>query len=195
MLASIGYPFIVHTLVVMEEFLFAGFYIVVLLLLVSLQNISQGHKGLAAGLFILSVAVTALLVYQAQWVIFLPPVIIPLILAVIFGQTLLGGHTAFITSIAKKIRKVPLTEKEKSYTRVITQLWVVFFLFLAVESAVVALLADIETWSYITNFLNYILVLIFAIGEFLLRRIILNDLEHPGFIGFVKQLIDVQRSH
>ncbi len=194
MLASISYPFLVHYLVVTEQYLFAGIYIVALLLLIVVQNFLQGYKWLATGLLLLSVAISAILIYKARLVVFLPPVLIPLALAYVFGKTLMGQQTAFITGIAQKIRATPLVEKEKKYTRFITYMWVLFFLFLAIESMVVAVIFDMETWSYITNFLNYILVVFFAMFEYLLRRIVLRHLEHPCFISFIKQLIHVQRS-
>jgi len=194
LLASISYPFLVHYLVVTEQYLLAGIYIVVLLLLIAVRNFLQSYKGLATGLFLLSLVIVAILIYRTQFVVFLPPILIPLALAYAFGKTLMAGQTAFITTIAQKIRATPLVEKEKKYTRFITYMWVLFFLFLAIESIVVAVVYDIETWSYITNFLNYILVAFFAMFEYLLRRIVLHHLEHPGFIGFIKQLIHVQRN-
>jgi len=194
LLASVSYPFLVHYLVVTEQYLIAGIYIIALLLLIAAQNLLQGYKWLAVGLLLLSVVISTVLIYQTQLVVFLPPVLIPLALAYVFGKTLIGKQTAFITTLAQKIRTTPLVAEEKKYTRFITYLWVLFFLFLAIESVVVAFAYNMETWSYITNFLNYILVLIFAMFEYLLRRIILNKLEHPSFIGFIKQLIQVQRN-
>lgn len=194
LLASISYPFLVHYLVVTEQYFLAGIYIVVLLWLIAVQNFLQAYKWLAAGLFLLSLIIVAVLIYKTQFVVFLPPVLIPLVLAYAFGKTLMAGQTAFITVIAQKIRTTPLVEKEKKYTRFITYMWVLFFLFLAIESMVVAAVYDVETWSYITNFLNYILVVFFAMFEYLLRRIVLHRLEHPGFISFIKQLIHVQRN-
>lgn len=194
LLASISYPFLVHYLVVIEQYLLAGVYVIALLLMIALQNFLQNDKWLAMGLLLLSLLIGMILIYKAQLVVFLPPVLIPLALAYVFGKTLMGGQTAFITSIAQKIRTTPLAEKEKKYTRFITYMWVLFFLFLSIESMLVAFFYDMETWSYITNFLNYILVVLFVMFEYLLRRIILKNLEHPGFIGFIKQLIKVQRS-
>lgn len=194
LLASISYPFLVHYLVVTEQYLIAGTYIVVLLLLIAVQNFLQGYKWLAMGLLLLSVVISMVLIYQAQLVVFLPPILIPLALAYVFGKTLIGKQTAFITTLAQKIRSTPLVEEEQKYTRFITYLWVLFFLFLAIESIVVAFVYNMEIWSYITNFLNYILVVIFAMFEYLLRRIILSKLEHPSFIGFIKKLIQVQRN-
>ncbi len=194
LLASISYPFLVHYLVVTEQYLFAGVYVIALLLMIALQNFLQNYKWLAIGLLLLSLLIGAVLIYKTQLVVFLPPVLIPLALAYVFGKTLMSGQTAFITSIAQKIRTTPLVEKEKKYTRFVTYMWVLFFLFLSIESMLVAFFYDMETWSYITNFLNYILVVLFVMFEYLLRRMVLQNLEHPGFISFIKQLINVQRS-
>jgi len=192
LLVSVCYPFVVHYLVVTEQYLFAGIYIIVMMLLIGIQKILYGNRSLAIGLIFFAVIVSCLLYYQTRLIIFIPPVIIPLALAIIFGRTLIGDQTAFITIISQKMISRPLFEEEKKYTRFITYLWVSFFLFLVVESIMVAFTYSIETWSYVTNFLNYILVVVFSLSEYVLRRVILHHIEHPSFIGFIKQLIHVQ---
>lgn len=176
-----------------EQFLYAGLYIIFVSLILTAQNSYQGYKLLAfaLGLFTLSIATT--LWFNKQLIIFLPPILIPLTLAYIFGKTLLGNQQAFITVMAQKIRSTPLIEREIKYTRIITYLWVIFFIVISVEALYLAFFSDITTWSYVTNFLNYILIAAMFVVEYVVRRIVLSEIEHPGFIGFIKNLIDVQR--
>lgn len=124
----------------------------------------------------------------------LPPVLIPLAWAYIFGKSLLDNKTAWLTFIAQKIRNKELDEEETNYTRQVTKVWFVFFIALAVESIVVAVFYDFETWSYVTNFLNYIFIVVLMFIEFTLRKVVLNKLSHPSFATFIKQLINAQRN-
>ena len=195
LLASVSYPFLIHYWVVSEQYLQAGWYIIFVTLILTIQNLYQGYKFLALGLGLLSLGIAITLWFNNQLIIFLPPILIPLTLAYIFGKTLLGNQLAFITIMAQKIRKVPLIEREIKYTRTVTYAWVMFFIVIAIEALYFALFSDTTTWSYVTNFLNYILIVAFFIAEYVVRRIVLSEIEHPSFIGFIKQLIYVQRNN
>ena len=190
--AIVSYPFVIHYLVLNEYFQQASFYILTLVFLLVLQNIIQGHKWLAAILIILTLIFGITLWLDSQMVVFLPPILIPLALAYLFGKTLIGDNTAFITVLAQKIRNTDLDEREIKYTRKVTWLWFAFFIITIIEDILLAYFADVATWSYITNFVNYLLVTGLFIIEYSVRRIVLSELEHPGFISFVKKLIRAQ---
>lgn len=176
-----------------EQFLYAGLYIIFVALILMTQNLYQGYKLLAfaMGMFTLSIAAT--LYFNQKLILFLPPILIPLTLAYIFGKTLLGEQQAFITVMAQKMSNTTLIDSEIKYTRIITYLWVIFFIVIATEALYLALFYDMTTWSYVTNFLNYILIAAMFVVEYVVRRIVLSEIDHPGFIGFIKKLIDVQR--
>lgn len=190
--AIVSYPFVIHYLVLNEYFQQASFYILTLVFLLVLQNIIQGHKWLAAILIVLTFIFGITLWLDSQMVVFLPPILIPLALAYLFGKTLIGNNTAFITVLAQKIRNTDLDEREIKYTRKVTWLWFAFFIITIIEDILLAYFTDVATWSYVTNFVNYILVTGLFIIEYSVRRIVLSELEHPGFISFVKKLIRAQ---
>ena len=190
--AIVSYPFVIHYFVLNEYYQQASFYILTIVFLLVVQNIIQGHKWLAVILIILTLIFGITLWLDSQMVIFLPPILIPLALAYLFGKTLIGNNTAFITVLAQKIRNTDLDEREIKYTRNVTRIWFVFFIACIIEDILLAYFADVTTWSYFTNFVNYILIAALFIIEYSVRRVVLSDLDHPGFIVFIKKLIRAQ---
>lgn len=195
LLATISYPFAIHFLVLAELYLQASYYILVVTLVIGLQNFLQGHKWPASILMMVACIVGVYLNQQgfnSKLIVFVPPILIPLTLAYLFGKTLLRDQTPFITLIAEKIRGSKLGEKELRYTRNVTLMWFVFFIINVIEDIALVLYADIAIWSYITNFLNYLIIAALFIIEYVVRRIVLSDLKHPSFMGFIRQLIRAQ---
>ena len=190
--AIVSYPFVIHYLVLNEYYQQASFYILTIVFLLVVQNIIQGHKWLAVILMLLTLSFGITLWLDSQMVVFLPPILIPIALAYLFGKTLIGNNTAFITVLAQKIRNTDLGEREIKYTRNVTKIWVIFFIFCIIDGILLAYFADVATWSFVTNFVNYILMAALFIIEYSFRRIALSDLDHPGFVSFIKKLIRAQ---
>ena len=128
--------------------------------------------------------------HSAGTLLLLPPVLINLAMALIFGSTLLPGATPLITQFSR-ILKGTLDAKALRYTRRITLAWVVFFTLMALESVLLALYAPPWVWSLFTNFLNYLFLLLFFLVEYALRVRLFPEQEHPGFIPFIRSLTKV----
>lgn len=190
--AIVSYPFVIHYLVLNEYYQQASFYILTVVFLLVVQNIIQGHKWLAFILIVLTLSFAITLWLDSKMVVFLPPILIPIALAYIFGKTLIGNNTAFITVLAQKIRNTDIGEREIKYTRNVTKIWFLFFIICIIEAILLAYFADVATWSFFTNFVNYILIAALFIIEYSVRRIVLNDLDHPSFVSFIKKLIRAQ---
>lgn len=120
----------------------------------------------------------------------LPPVFIHLLLALVFGSTLLPGATPLITQFSQ-IMKGKLDAKALKYTRRVTLAWVIFFVVMALESVLLALYAPPLVWSLFTNFLNYLFLLLFFLVEYVLRVRLFPEQEHPGFIPFLRSLAKI----
>jgi uncharacterized membrane protein len=123
-------------------------------------------------------------------VLLLPPVLINLVMAMVFGSTLLPGATPLITQFSR-IMKGNLDAKALRYTRNVTLAWVIFFTVLALESLLLALYGSTLVWSLFTNFFNYIFLLLFFLVEYLLRVRLFPEQEHPGFFSFMRSLTKV----
>lgn len=143
------------------------------------------------GLLVLGVALLACQIFSetaAQYMLFLPPILINLLLGFLFARTLSVNSTPLISSFARMVHGHELDEETLSYTRTVTWLWSALFFVLALESLFLALFAPLELWSLFTNFINYLLVLLFFIVEYQIRIRRLSYLRHPGFFAFMRQL-------
>lgn len=119
------------------------------------------------------------------YLLFLPPVIIPLLLLFIFGRTLVSGREPLITAIGEAARG-PLSMAMRSYTRGLTQLWCLVFVAMIVWSAILPWLEQPELWSWFTNIINYGVVGVLFVGEFMLRKKLFPSHNHPGFFEYLR---------
>ncbi|MDR7088798.1 COG4648 family protein [Cellvibrio fibrivorans] len=119
------------------------------------------------------------------YLLFLPPVVIPLLLLFIFGRTLISGREPLITAIGEAARG-PLSNAMRSYTRGLTQLWCVVFVAMIVWSAILPWLEQPELWSWFTNIINYGVVGVLFVGEFMLRKKLFPSHNHPGFFEYLR---------
>jgi uncharacterized membrane protein len=150
------------------------------------------HSGW--GLLLLGVGLLACQAYYqsaAQMVLFLPPILINLLLCFLFARTLGADSTPLISAFARIVHGHEMDEVTQRYTRAVTQLWVAVFALLALVSLFLALFAPLEIWSLFTNFINYILVLVVFFIEYQVRIRRLSHLEHPGFVGFMRLLGEI----
>lgn len=115
---------------------------------------------------------------------YLPPILINLLLATLFGRTLSPGRIPLITQYSILLRG-KLEPDVVSYTRRVTQLWTSFFVVLACQSLLLALFAPVEIWSLFANILNYLFAALLFVGEYLFRIRYLSRLKHPGFLQFI----------
>ncbi|MBK8187968.1 MAG: hypothetical protein IPK77_12400 [Cellvibrio sp.] len=119
------------------------------------------------------------------YLLYVPPVLIPLVLLLYFGKTLLPNETPLITAIADAARG-PLTPAMASYTRRLTQLWCGIFILLIVEALVLISFFNLTAWSWATNCINYLLMAIIFVGEFEFRKKKFPDHDHPTFLDYIK---------
>lgn len=119
------------------------------------------------------------------FLLYLPPVLIPLTLLVYFGKTLLPNQEPLITDIGERARG-PLSPAMRHYTRRLTQLWCVIFAIMTVEAIFLTFLGKKELWSLFTNVFNYIAVGILFTGEFWWRKHRFPEHNHPSFFDYLQ---------
>ena len=119
-----------------------------------------------------------LTVVPEEWLLLLPPLVIPLALAIWFAQSLRPGAEPVISRFARLERGQPLDARLTAYTRRLTVVWVVFLAVLAAISAALGVLAPLPVWSAFANGGNYALLAAFFIGEYVFRRIRLSGYRH-----------------
>lgn len=119
------------------------------------------------------------------YLLFLPPVIIPLLLLFVFGRTLRSDREPLITAIGEAARG-PLSPAMRHYTRRLTQAWCAVFVVMILWSALLPTLQQPELWSWFTNIINYGVVGVLFVGEFMLRKKIFPSHNHPGFFEYLR---------
>jgi len=115
------------------------------------------------------------------------PVLVPFVLMVLFGRSLLPGHVALVTRMAERMDG-PLPEQAVRYTRAVTQAWVALFAVMGVESAWLALSAPVDTWSLFTNGLNYLVLGSAFLIEFMVRQRVLHLGPGYSLVAFMRKL-------
>jgi uncharacterized membrane protein len=129
-----------------------------------------------------------------NYLMYLPPVVIPALLLFVFGRTLLPGQEPLITAIGEAARG-PLSIAMRKYTRVLTQLWCLVFLTMMLWSGILPLLQQPLLWSWFTNVINYGVVSVLFVGEFFLRKKLFPEHNHPSFFEYIEIIIQSNIRH
>jgi uncharacterized membrane protein len=106
------------------------------------------------------------------------------LLAWVFGRTLADGSTPLIVTFAKIIH--PTLPKEiEDYARKVTAAWVWFFVLTCLISVVLYFSAPLVAWSAFAILWQWPSVVLFFIGEYLLRKILFKNYNHATLVqGF-----------
>ncbi|HEV7799796.1 MAG TPA: hypothetical protein VGP15_01850 [Burkholderiales bacterium] len=170
-----AYPFAVYFgLEVFEPRHLAG-----LVVLVALCRAATVRR-LCGAVDVVIIGVTASLAAGIAWsnseaLLRFYPVVVTLGLLATFGWSL-WRRPSMIERFAR-LREPALSDAAVAYTRRVTQLWCVFFVFNAAVALYTALAASRATWALYNGFLSYVLVgTLFAI-EWLVRRRVLHRVE------------------
>jgi uncharacterized membrane protein len=122
------------------------------------------------------------------YALFIPPILLPTALCILFTGTLRTGAVPLITRFAQHVRG-ELPPDLRHYTGQVTVLWSVAFAALAVSATLLALFASPPTWSIMTNVVHYLFLGALFLGEYLVRLYKFQHLEHPSFVAYVRLLI------
>jgi uncharacterized membrane protein len=107
------------------------------------------------------------------------------LMALSFGQSLLGGRQALCTQLADKVHG-PLTAQEVRYTRRVTAAWAIFFVLITAANLILYAFASLAVWSLFANFCVLPLIGLMFAGEYAIRRRALPQLPRPGILAAVR---------
>lgn len=102
-----------------------------------------------------------------------------------FARTLAPGREPMCSFFARMVHG-KLTPALARYTRQITSAWVVFFCGMASMSTLLYFTAPLASWSLFANFMTAPLTGLMFLGEYLVRRRVLPNLEHVDILMAVK---------
>jgi uncharacterized membrane protein len=122
-----------------------------------------------------------------EWMLFVPPIVINLALAWLFGRTLVRGRVPLIARFAI-MEQGTLSAELVTYTRTLTWLWTLLFIAAAAASLALALSGHRDAWSLFTNFLNYVLVAALFLGEFVYRRLRFRNYRHHSPLQLLRNV-------
>ena len=123
----------------------------------------------------------------AEWLLFVPPLLINLALAWLFGRTLVRGRVPLIARFAI-MEQGTLSAELVAYTRTLTWLWTLLFIAAAAVSLALALSGHRDAWSLFTNLLNYVLVAALFLGEFVYRRLRFRNYRHHSPLQLLRNV-------
>jgi uncharacterized membrane protein len=168
----IAYPFAVYAGVTLFGIGGAAVFIALLFLLrfflptVSGSLSQQGHtvRLMAAAGFVM--AALSLVMNDAKW-FRCYPVAVSLLLLGLFGYGLFRPPS-MIERIAR-LKDPDLPDAAVRYTRKLTFVWCLFFLFNGLIALYTALAATLEVWTLYNGFISYILIGALLLGEYCFR--------------------------
>jgi len=111
---------------------------------------------------------------------------INLFLALFFASTLRAGHTALITTLARRVHGGHLVPAMAVYTRNLTRAWAIFFLVTVLLSLVLYVLASFEAWAFFANWLTPLSVALMFGGEYLIRYRLHPEFERSSIADAVR---------
>ncbi len=147
----------------------------------------SGASWFALGVIVLLAALVSVF-GVSRWVLYLPPVALPLLLWSTFYRTLGSGQTPLVTAIALAAHG-ELSAELRAYTRASTALWAVLFGGLAITSAILPFVASEQTWSLFTNFLAWLIIGVLFLAEFIYRQWRFPSVEHVNFREYLRLVI------
>jgi uncharacterized membrane protein len=170
---AVAYPLIAHGASILESRRLTIASVVVLAAAILARPLLERRRWAWLAVPVAALAIAALWRFDAAaLVLFLPPVLLNVYLAWLFGHTLARGSVPLVERLARLLQPagVPLEPGVVEYTGLLTKLWTALFILLAATNLVLAVFATRATWSLFANVLNYLIVAILFLIEFAYRR-------------------------
>lgn len=117
-----------------------------------------------------------------------------LLMAHLFGRSLLGPGESLVTRMARLVHGGVLSPAQLAYTRRVTGAWCLFFVGMAVMSTLLFALAPVVVWSTFANLLGGPLIVLMFVGEYFWRRHALPD-DKPSTMADAVRAWKAQRAN
>ena len=184
----IAYPLLVQLAVMWHEPRLEWLALLVLCAFPQYQALCERRPGNWLLMLILGAVLYGLVhVGGGMYALFLPPVVVPACVLAVFAGSLRPGQVPLVTRVATAIRG-SMTPELVHYTRRVTQMWVVVLIALTLAEAGLALFASLPVWSLFSNCVNYLLVGLVFLLEYLYRRHRFPKDEHLPFLDYMRQV-------
>ncbi len=185
----LAYPLLAHTATLLHSDGLAAVALAVFVAIPLLPRLQRGKP--VAWLALIGAAVILYACARGGWaryLMFVPPVLIPLSVLWLFAGSLRAGSTPLVTRVATSIRG-PLPAELTRYTRQVTQWWVGLLMAMALGALLLALFASAGLWSLMTNIVMYLLMGAVFVIEYGYRRWRFRHLPHESFPAMIAALL------
>ena len=116
-------------------------------------------------------------------------VAIHLLLALVFGLTLLAGREPLVTALARRVHGT-MTPAMAAYSRKVTGAWTGYFVAMATLSLVLYGVAPFAVWAAFANLVTPLAILVMFVGEYLLRYRLHPEFERATLAQAVRAYAD-----
>jgi uncharacterized membrane protein len=134
------------------------------------------------------------LLYREDWIYLMQNAGMQLLLAWVFGRTLIPPQEPLITQIARRIHGTEFTPAIGAYTRQATWAWVLFFVAMTLISVVLFAAAPLSVWSFFVNVLYLFLLVLMFVLEYAARRYCLRNIKHLSIFKGVSLYMEKRTS-
>ena len=191
LLMGAGYQCLVHSAVVggqIESIRIALAFLPLLVL--ACWVVTRARNRLLWSLVLLATGVVIyVLEHQESWGLAaaygIPHAVVYLSFLWLFGQTLWPGEVPFVTRLARRVHGT-LPPELAAYTRRVTYAWCVFFAAQMVISALLFKFASLNIWSLFINVLNFPLLALMFIGEYVYRTVHHREFPHASILDGIR---------
>ena len=151
-------------------------YVAMLIALLLIVRWKAEAKSVLAGMsrlylavfFVLLICIIVITITNNETMLRLYPALVNCGMLLIFGFSL--KYPPSLIERFARLHATDLTAAGISYTRKVTQVWCVFFVFNGSVAAITALYTSREVWSLYNGLVAYILMGVLFAGEWLIRR-------------------------
>lgn len=191
LLACVGYQWLVHSAVMGEQAdsIRLALTLLPLLALACWVMTRSRNKPLWFFLLLAAGVATFLLEREERWGLAaaygIPHAAIYLFLLWFFGHTLLRGKEPLVTRLARRVHGTLPPELE-AYTRRVTFAWCVFFAAQIIISALLFEFASLNTWSLFISLLNFPLLVLMFVGEYVYRVTFHRNFPHASILEAIQ---------
>lgn len=186
------YPLAAYTSLWLDQPLIVIAYLILILFLVSVEKF-RNQLWYGGSFLLICIGVIFYLIQQSntQYILFLPPILVLFSLFIIFSQSLIANQTPLIGRYAKKMGD-NYEARHQEYYRQLTIAWSLFFLFMAITSILLASFSSLQTWSFFTYVISYLLMACFFVAEFIYRKRHFAGEIEGGFFHFIRKIIKIR---
>ena len=183
------YPILVHLAVLRHSGLLAGLALFLLVLATLYTPLAEGRRGAWLALLAAAMLLAALSIAgAAPWLLYLPPIVFPLVVFGSFAASLQPRRTPLVTAIALRVHGA-LPPALLRYTRNVTWLWTLVIGGMLAVNLYLSFGDSREVWSWFTNGGDYLLLTSVFLLEYGWRRLRFRDLQEPPFSDYLRLVL------